>query len=232
MSVGFCNSGCVNDESNANNECNANNEGGVNDEDVANKEVIANNESGSAQDKLCGFGLDSPVVFVGFMGAGKSSTGRRLAKTCGVSCIDTDKYIESRVNMSVGDFFMFHSEEEFRELEAEVLEELLSGEPCFITCGGGIVVGDKSREILKNSKATVIFLKISADGAKKRIRNYNNRPLFGDIENARRINSQRQPWYEEVADYTIDVENKMPSDVAYEVRKTLLRRGILCPKRK
>lgn len=191
-----------------------------------------NEEASCTQAKFSGFKLEAPVVFIGFMGAGKTSTGKRLARACGVSCIDTDKYIESRVNMSVGDFFMFHSEEEFRELEAEVLEELLSGEPCFITCGGGIIVGEKSREILKSSKATVIFLKISADGAKKRIKNYSNRPLFGDIENARRINAQRQPWYEEVSDYTIDVENKVPSDVAYEVKKTLLRRGILCPKRK
>ena len=179
-----------------------------------------------------GFCLTEPVVFVGFMGAGKTSTGKRLARLCNVVCLDTDQYIEQKQGMSVGDLFKIHDEAYFRELEAEVLSELLSGEPCFISCGGGIVVTEKSREILKASNAIVIYLRISADGAKKRIKNYSNRPLFGDIENARRINAEREPWYTEVADFVIDVEEKVPADVAYEVKKTLLRRGILCPKRK
>ena len=68
--------------------------------------------------------LDSPGLFVGFMGAGKTSVARRLARTCGVASVDMDTYIERREGKKVKEIFAEGGEEGFRAIETDVLREL------------------------------------------------------------------------------------------------------------
>ena len=173
--------------------------------------------------------LRESVFFVGFMGAGKTSTARRLARTCGAASIDMDRYIERREQCSVADIFARGGEDLFRTIETEILEELSHREPLLISCGGGIVVNDESRKVLLKN-GTVVYLRISADEAKARITNFASRPMFGDIENARRLNADRAPMYEEVADIVVDTAGKSVAEIAREVRRALVRRGVLCEK--
>lgn len=171
--------------------------------------------------------LHESVFFVGFMGAGKTSTARRLARTCGVASIDMDRYIERREQCSVADIFSQGGEEMFRTLETEILEELSHKEPLLISCGGAIMANDETRRVLLKN-GTVVYLRISADEAKKRISNFTNRPLFGDIEQARRLNADRAPMYEQIADIVIDTAGKSIADITREVRYALIKRGTLC----
>ena len=68
--------------------------------------------------------LTRPVFFVGFMGAGKTSVARRLARTCGVASVDMDTYIERREGKKVKEIFAEGGEEGFRAIETDVLREL------------------------------------------------------------------------------------------------------------
>ena len=170
--------------------------------------------------------LARPVFFVGFMGAGKTSVSRRLARLCGISSIDMDSYIERREGRRIREMFAEDGEEYFRDLETQVLREMTQGEPALVSCGGGVVLRPENRAILREG-GFVVFLKVQADEAKSRISDPSTRPLLGDAEAARKTNAERLPLYEEVADATVDTSGKGVTALAYQVRSILRKEGIL-----
>ena len=113
--------------------------------------------------------LARPVFFVGFMGAGKTSVARRLARTCGVASVDMDTYLERREGKRVKEIFAQAGEDGFRAIETDVLRELAGKEPLLVSCGGGVVKRDENRAILRDA-GFVVYLKVTADEAKSRIR--------------------------------------------------------------
>src|SRR2546423_11155983 len=78
------------------------------------------------------------IVLIGFMGAGKSSVGRTLARITGLSCFDTDEMLAARFGLTISEIFATHGEEKFRGAETEALRELFGeGEMIVVTGGGG-----------------------------------------------------------------------------------------------
>ena len=174
------------------------------------------------------YALARPVFFVGFMGAGKTSVSRKLARTCGLASVDMDAYIERREGKKISAIFEESGEAGFRAIEAQVLREFASGEPLLVSCGGGVVVTPENREVLASDAGFTVYLKVSADEAKSRISDLSTRPLFTDIESARRRNAEREPLYESVADATVRTAGKGVAAIAREVRGILEREGVLC----
>ncbi len=172
------------------------------------------------------YSLAQPVVLVGFMGAGKSSVARKLARNFGLTSIDTDHYFANHQGMSAGAYIRAYGEAAFRDEETAVLKKVLSLPPAIVSCGGGIVEREENRELLKEQ--TVLFLRISADEARSRISSLDSRPLFGDIEAARALLARREALYEEVATVTIDTSGKGVGQVTTLVQRELKERGILC----
>lgn len=170
--------------------------------------------------------LKKPVFLVGFMGAGKTSVARRVARSSHVASIDMDAYIERREGRKVASIFADDGEEQFRSIESEVLEELTLKDPLLVSCGGGIVLKEENRRLLIE-RGFVIYLEVSADEAAHRISDASTRPLFQDIENARATNMRREPLYEEVADATVDTIGKNIAQIAREVKEILQKEGIL-----
>ncbi|MBO4351949.1 MAG: shikimate kinase [Eggerthellaceae bacterium] len=171
--------------------------------------------------------LVKPVFLVGFMGAGKTSTARKLARNAGVTAIDMDTYIERRCDKKVKQIFAESGEAGFRAIETDVLRELaMSAEPQLVSCGGGVVLAEENRRILKEH-GFVVYLQVTADEAASRISNVSTRPLFGDLEQARRVIAGRLPLYEEVADTTIDTAGRGSGSIAREVFARLRKEGIL-----
>lgn len=170
--------------------------------------------------------LGRTVFFVGFMGAGKTSVSRRLARLCGISAVDMDSYIERRDGRRIRDIFAEDGEGFFRDLETQVLRELSQGEPVLVSCGGGVVLRPENREILREGGFTV-FLKVDAAEAKSRISDPSTRPLLGDVDAARKTNAERLPLYEEVADATVDTSGKGVTALAFAVRSILEKEGVL-----
>lgn len=171
--------------------------------------------------------LTRPVFFVGFMGAGKTSVSRKMARTLGLVSIDMDTFIERREGRKVSVIFAEQGEEGFRAIETDVLKELAEREPALIGCGGGVVTVEENRRILKEA-GTVVFLYVSADEARSRITDLSTRPLFNEIEEARARNAARLPFYQEVATITVNTAGKGVAAIAREVRQALIKEGTLC----
>lgn len=173
-------------------------------------------------------GLTKPVFFIGFMGAGKTSVSRRIARRSHIASIDADAYLERREGKKIKSIFDESGEEGFRTLETDVLNELSQKEPLLISCGGGVVLKPENRKILRE-RGFVVYLMVSADEASCRIKDASSRPLFKTIENARATNDARIPLYHEVADVAIETIGKNVSRIAQEITEILQKEGILCP---
>ena len=155
-------------------------------------------------------------VLLGFMGAGKSTIARNLAP----DFVDMDTLIEERLGMPIARFFSEKGEAAFRQIEEEVLANLLKTDQV-ISTGGGIVISPRNRALLKQNPDN-IYLKadfetlyqcISADKD-------NQRPLFlnNSKEDLAAIFDERQAWYEEVASQIVDVSSLSPEEIIEELR--------------
>jgi shikimate kinase len=156
------------------------------------------------------------LVLVGPMGAGKTSVGRRVAKSLGVGFIDTDKRIVAE-HGPIPEIFAAHGEARFRELETAAVAAALD-EGGVISLGGGAVTSDRTRELLR--RHPVAFLTVTADAVSHRIRG-GGRPMLAGGEDPldrwKQIYDQRRGWYEEVADATFDTSRRPMQRIAEEI---------------
>lgn len=169
--------------------------------------------------------LAKTVFFVGFMGAGKTSTARKLARLAGVAAVDMDRFIERRYGAKVKEIMAEVGEKGFRSMETDLLRELADGDSCIVSCGGGVVIKPENRAIMRSG--FVVYLQVTAEEAASRISDLSTRPLFGDIVHAQEVNRERRPLYEEVADMVIDTAGRGTSSVAREVAAQLRKKGVL-----
>ena len=149
------------------------------------------------------------LVLVGLSGSGKSSVGRRLAAQLGRPFHDSDHEIERRTGRAVRDIFEQDGETSFRELEADVMADLLSlDEPSVIASGGGAVVTDSTRKLLYEPDVFVVWLAASPAFLASRTSKKAHRPLLDDDPEAAlaRLLEERRLWYEAVSDVVYDVQ--------------------------
>ena len=141
---------------------------------------------------------DSALVFIGFMGAGKTTGARAAAAALGVRAIDTDRELEQRLGTSIEDYFASHGERAFREAEEDVVAELLESPPApVISIGGGAVTSARVRDLL--SRHTVVLLDVDEATAWRRAGG-KRRPLARDRERFAALHAERAPLYEALAD--------------------------------
>ena len=164
--------------------------------------------------------MDRSIVLIGFMGSGKSSSGRILSRRLKLPLIDTDKQIEERAKKSISEIFAEEGEESFRRQETEMLKSLIADQsPRVFSVGGGTPLREENRALLKEL-GTVFYLKASPDSVWERVRNSTTRPLL-QTENPRKrveeLMEERKEIYSQAADYEIDTDNKSPREVAEEV---------------
>ena len=111
-----------------------------------------------------------PVVsLIGMPGGGKSTVGRQLAKRLNLPFADSDQYIERRIGSSIATFFEREGEPRFREIEAEVLRELLDGSSRVVATGGGIVLREDNRELLQQ-RSVAFYLRSTPEELFRRVR--------------------------------------------------------------
>ncbi|WP_368909611.1 shikimate kinase [Streptococcus sp. oral taxon 061] len=155
-------------------------------------------------------------VLLGFMGSGKTTIARQLDP----DFVDMDALLEGRLGMPIARFFEEKGEAAFRQLEEEVLADLLKTDKV-ISTGGGIVISPRNRALLKQNPDN-IYLKADFETLYQRISadKDNQRPLFlkNSKEDLAVIFKERQAWYEEVASQIVDVSSLNPDEIIEELR--------------
>jgi shikimate kinase / 3-dehydroquinate synthase len=143
--------------------------------------------------------MEAPsLVFIGFMGAGKTSAARAAAGVLGVRAIDADHEIERRLGTTIEEHFETHGEPAFRALEQEVVCGLLEHPPApVLSLGGGAVTSERVRALLE--RHTVVLLDVDIETAWRRAGN-KRRPLARDRHRFMALHAERRPLYDSLAD--------------------------------
>ncbi|MGB2662512.1 MAG: shikimate kinase [Candidatus Acidiferrum sp.] len=167
----------------------------------------------------------SILGLAGFMGAGKSTVGTRLARQLGWRFVDLDERIEEAAGISIPEFFERHGEPAFRQLEADQLRAALGRavefhESTILALGGGTYAQPGAPEFLRNSGVPVVWLDTPVEILLSRCMTMTGRPLFRDEASFRALYCQRLPSYQ-LADFRVDSSG----DAALVVGE-ILRRGI------
>jgi shikimate kinase len=146
------------------------------------------------------------IALVGMPGSGKSTVGRHVAKRLQVDFVDADHAIEQRLGETIRSFFEREGEPAFRELEAQVIADLVATHHGVIATGGGTVLRPENRVALK-SGSTVVYLRSHPDDLFRRLRRDTQRPLLqvdDPMARLRALHAERDPLYREVAHFTVD----------------------------
>lgn len=159
------------------------------------------------------------IILIGFMGSGKTTFGKWISNSQSRAMIDTDDYIEEKAGMSINDIFAKHGEAYFRNLETEVIKELITENvsDTVFSVGGGLPIKEENGALLKEL-GTVVYLYTDEDALVKRLMGDTKRPLLqgGDIrEKIRSLMKARADIYEARADLILDTE-KLSFEEMYE----------------
>lgn len=149
------------------------------------------------------------IALAGFMGAGKTSVGRRVATRLRLPFVDADREIEEQAGLTIPEIFDRRGELWFRRAEEAVLREILAGRPPgVLALGGGSLESARTRDLLAR-RAWTVWLRVSVDVAWRRVEG-SERPLARDFVRFARRAEAREATYREAADLMVDADE--PAD--------------------
>ena len=157
------------------------------------------------------------------MGSGKTTLGKILSKKLDKIFYDSDQVIEEKLGVDVSMIFEYEGEEGFREREKDILQELVSKKNIVLATGGGIILSKSNRDLLSEN-GIVIYLKSNQKDLILRTKNDKTRPLLknGNIELIiKKLCQEREPLYEEIADFKIITKNKRIHEVVNEIIRVI-----------
>ncbi len=158
------------------------------------------------------------IVLTGFMGAGKTAVGKRLAEITGMEVTDTDDLIEEDAGMAISEIFEKFGEPHFRELEKKAVARASALENHIIVTGGGAVLKKENVENLRKN-GTIVYLHAPPGVLYERIKDETHRPLLqvdDPLGKIRELLEYRAPFYAN-NDLTIDTSDMDVDGVAEEV---------------
>ena len=134
-------------------------------------------------------------------GGGKSTVGRAVARRLGLPFVDADKVVEDRAGCAIAEIFEREGEDAFRQLEADVLGELVAEAPRVVATGGGVVLRQGNRELLR-AQTHCVYLRVRPETLMHRLRRDTRRPLFRVADPEARLHeliAERDPLYQQTA---------------------------------
>jgi shikimate kinase len=164
------------------------------------------------------------VTLIGYRGCGKSSIAPRLARQLGWTWVDSDSVVEQRAGCSISELFEHEGEAAFRKLESEVIADLVLQPHIVIASGGGAILAEKNRRLMK-SAGPVVWLKVSVGTLAKRLGERSSvqrrpsltgRPIAEEVADVLAV---REPVYRETATLIVDAESMRPEQVARHIAR-------------
>jgi shikimate kinase len=160
------------------------------------------------------------VCLTGFMGAGKSTAGRLLARQLGWPFVDLDDRIVEVTGLDIPEIFAERGEPEFRRIEQEELARIVGGtmesqKSRVVSLGGGTTAQPRNLELLRGAAAVLVWLECPVELLLARCAQITNRPLFRDEASFRDLYRQRLPFYQ-LSDYRVD-SSKEPVRVIEQI---------------
>lgn len=146
------------------------------------------------------------ISLIGLPGCGKSTVGRQLARRLQLPFFDSDHVIEQQLGCSIRVYFEREGEDQFRDIEESVIDQLTQNPKCVLSTGGGVVLRPANRQHLRE-RGQVIYLNSSSDELFRRLRHDVNRPLLqvaDPLGRLRELHAQRDPLYRETAQFIIE----------------------------
>ncbi len=167
------------------------------------------------------------IYLVGFMGTGKSTVGRELARFMGRKFMDMDALLEERAGMTINEIFDTHGEEYFRKMEMDLALELSREENRVIATGGGTILNDQIRELFAQS-GLIICLVADTEHLISRLKRTDKRPLLrGDREKVaqkvKMLLEDRKNIYFKIP-IRVDTTSLTPQEAARKIIDTLKMR--------
>ncbi len=162
------------------------------------------------------------IVLVGFMGSGKSSVGRELARRTGAEFVDADAWTERKTGREIRVLFAEEGEPAFRKLEKAALREILAVKGRVVAAGGGAFLDEENRKLMK-AYGPVVYLEANADTLLRRLAKDTKRPLLqgADRESiVRGLLGRREPEYRQ-ADLTVSTDGLTVKEIARRIIELL-----------
>ncbi|TQR34408.1 shikimate kinase [Campylobacter sp. MIT 99-7217] len=162
--------------------------------------------------------MNKNIFLIGFMGSGKSTVAKALAKKINYKFLDTDLAIEEKVKLKIKAIFAQKGEQFFRDEEANLALELKKYKNTVIATGGGF-----HKNLKKDKASVIVYLRADFDYIEERLgkSGAKKRPLFQDKEMAKKLFETRLEEYEEKADLIIDIKNKSVLEIIMQIMKEL-----------
>lgn len=159
------------------------------------------------------------IVLIGFMGCGKTTVGKLLAKKLGFTFIDSDTFIENKLNMKISQIFEKYGEKYFREYEHNIIIEIGKLNNHVVATGGGVIKDKKNIAELKK-KGIVLYLNMPPERIYTNIKDDNSRPLLqvdDKLSAIIELLNQRKPLYEMYADVIIDIKDDTVDNIVANI---------------
>jgi len=167
--------------------------------------------------------INDNIFFVGLMGAGKTTIGKLLAKKLKKTFYDTDHEIEKKLGVKVSVIFELEGEEGFRKRETQMIDELTNKKDIILATGGGAVLSEENRRLLKE-RGKVIYLNAKPQHLAKRMAFDKDRPLLQKgnmLETLNNLYQERHPLYLGVSSFVVDTGQQKTQTIINKIEALL-----------
>jgi shikimate kinase len=166
------------------------------------------------------------IILIGYMGSGKTTVGKSLARLAGFTFVDTDEMIVENEQRTINEIFAEDGEEAFRNMETALIKKMISDDMknLVISTGGGMPIRFENRELLRQL-GDVVYLKASSATIYDRVKDDTTRPLLQCNNPKMKISDmlhQRGPLYVECASIIVNVDNSTQQEIAQEILRKVI----------
>lgn len=167
------------------------------------------------------------IILIGYMGSGKTTIGKNLARITGYAFTDTDELIEEQEGRTISEIFNTDGEDAFREMETKLLERMIKEkrDQLVISTGGGMPLREKNRVLLAKL-GTVVYLKLEPETIYNRIKGDTKRPLLqceNPLARIREMLAVRGPIYESATQNMIQADGMKQNEIAELIQKKFVQ---------